>query len=73
MLSGANCMKVLRLADIIATQNGEPYAYKTRLGCCIVGPIVSNKNGEALRHNRIAVKHAITGKPLSHHFIKDPS
>ena len=66
-------MKVLKLADITATQNGEPYAYKTRLGYCIVAPIVSNKNGEALRHNRIAVKHAITGKPLSHHFIKDPS
>ena len=66
-------MKVLKLADMIATQNGEPYACKTRLGRCIFGPIVSNKNGKALRHNRIAVKHAITGKPLSHHFIKDPS
>ena len=44
---------------------------KTKLGWCIVGPIVINRNGEALRCNSIAVKDAITGKLLSHHFVKD--
>ena len=33
---------------------------------------MSNKNVEALRCNRIAVKDVITGKLLSHHFVKDP-
>ena len=65
-------MKALEPVEIIADQDGEPYAYKTKLGWCIVGPIVSNRNGEALRCNKIAVKDAITGKLLLHHFIKDP-
>ena len=65
-------MKALEPVEIIGSQDGGPYAYKTKLGWCIVGPIVSNKNGEALRCNRIEVKDAITGKLLSHHFVKDP-
>ena len=58
--------------EIIASQDGRPYAYKTKLGWCIVDPIVSNKNGEALRCNKIAVKDTFSGKLLSHHFVKDP-
>ena len=72
MLIGANCMKALEPMEIIASQDGGPYAYKTNLGWCIVGPIVSNKSGEGLSCNRIAVTDAITGKLLSHHFVKDP-
>ena len=53
-------MKALEPVEIIASQDGGPYAYKTKLGWCIVGPIVSNKNGEASRCNRIAVKDVIT-------------
>ena len=58
--------------EIITSQDGGSYAYKTKLGWCIVVPIVSNKNEEALRRNRIAVKNDITRKLLSHHFVKDP-
>ena len=58
--------------EAISSQDGVSYAYKTRLGWCIFRPVVSDKNGEALRCNRIAVKDAITGKLLSHHFAKDP-
>ena len=64
-------MKALEPVETIASQNRGCYAYNTKLGQCIVGPIVSNKNGEALRCIRIAVK-AITGKLLSHHLVKDP-
>ena len=67
MLIGANCMKALEPVEIIASQDGGAYAYKTELDWCIVGPIVSNTNGEASRYNRIAVKDVITGKHLSHH------
>ena len=66
MLVGA-----LELVKITASQDGEPYVYKTKLGLCIIGPIVSNKNGKALSCNRIVVKDAITGKLLSHHFVRD--
>ena len=37
LLIGANCMKVLEPRKIIHW--GGPYAYKTRLGWCVVGPI----------------------------------
>ena len=73
MLIGINCMKALEPVEIIASQDRGPYAYKTKLGWCIVGPIVNNKSGEVLKCNRIAVKDPITGKLLSHHFVKDPS
>ena len=71
MLIGANCLKALEPVEMITSQDGGSYAYKTKLGWCIVGPIVSNKNGDALRCNRTAVKDAITAKLLSHHFVKD--
>ena len=72
MLIGTNCMKALEPVEIIASQDGGTYAYKTKLGWCIVGPIVNNKDEEGWSCNRIAVKDAITGKRFSHHFIKDP-
>ena len=53
MLLGANCMKALEPVVIIARKDREVYAYKTKLGWCIVGD-------------------AITGKLLSHHFVRDP-
>ena len=66
-------MKALELVEITASQDGGPYAYRTKLVWCIVGPIVSDKNVEPWRWDRIAVKNAITGKHLSHHFVQDPS
>ena len=32
MLIGTNCVKALELVEIIASQDGEPYIYKTKLG-----------------------------------------
>ena len=72
VLIGSNCMKPLEPFEIIASQDGGLYAYKTKLASCIVGSIVSNKSGEILRCNRMTVKDAITRKLLSHHFVKDP-
>ena len=71
MLIGVYCMKALEPVEIIATQDEGPYAYKIMIGWCTVAPIVSNKNGETFRRNRIAAKDAITGKLLSNHFVKD--
>ena len=36
LLTGTNCMKAL---EIIPSKEDGPYAYKTLLGWCIVGPI----------------------------------
>ena len=39
LLIGENCMKALEPTRILQSQNDAPYAYKTRLGWCVVGPI----------------------------------
>ena len=39
LLIGENCMKALEPTRILQSQNDGPYAYKTRLGWCVVGPI----------------------------------
>ena len=41
LLIGANCMKTLEPMQVIASENGGPYVYITRLGWCIVGPIMN--------------------------------
>ena len=41
LLIGTNCMKALEPMQIIPSKEDGPYAYKTLLGWCIVGPIVN--------------------------------
>ena len=41
LLIGANCMKALEPLKVISSVDGGPYAYQTRLGWCIVGPITN--------------------------------
>ena len=53
LLIGANCMKALEPTKIIHSEGGGPYAYKTRLGWCVVGPI--NCIGITTSCNRVAV------------------
>ena len=39
LMVGANYMKALEPTRILQSQNGGLYAYKTRVGWCVVGPI----------------------------------
>ena len=39
LLIGANCMKALEPTRILQSQDGVPYAYKTKVGWCVLGPI----------------------------------
>ena len=68
---GANGMKALEPIEIISTSNGGPYAYKTKLGWCIVGPITSSRNNGSVKCHRIAVKDVASGKMSPHHFVLD--
>ena len=43
VLIGANCLKALEPQEVISSQGDGPYAFRTRLGWCVVGPI-SNGN-----------------------------
>ena len=44
LLIGANCMKALEPMQVIASENGGPYSYRTRLGWCIVRQIMNGDN-----------------------------
>ena len=57
LLIGGNCTRALEPVQVIANRDGGPYAMKTVLGWCIVGPIacINSRNG-SLTCNRMAVK-----------------
>ena len=67
LLIGANCVEALQPLEVIPSQQEGPYAYKTILGWCVVGPIVDEKQ-EAVSSNRIAVFQAGNRSVAKHHF-----
>ena len=68
LLIGANCTKALELIEILQSKNGRPYAFKTRLGWCVVGPVNRTKRNKA-SWNRIPVNQANT-KEVGRHFFQ---
>ena len=48
LLIGANCVKALQPLEILQSRNEGPYAFKTRLGWCIIGQ-VSNSSSSTIR------------------------
>ena len=40
LLIGANCLKALEPNKIISSRNGRPYAFRTILGQCVLGPVL---------------------------------
>ena len=48
LLTGANCVKALEHCELNASKNGGPYAFRTLLGWCIVGPMYSQNKSEKL-------------------------
>ena len=39
ILIGTNCLKALEPQEVISSQGDGPYAFKTKLGWCVVGPL----------------------------------
>ena len=66
-LIDANCMKALEPTKIIHSEGGGPYVNKTRLSCCVVGPINCISKGIATSCNRVAVRNFASSKLASHH------
>ena len=73
LLVGANCMKALEPTRIIHGEGGGPYAYKTRLGWGVVGPIDCISKGITTSCNRVAVRDIASSKLASHHFAIEKS
>eukprot|EP00112_Aurelia_sp_Birch-Aquarium-sp1_P003949 Seg1448.3 transcript_id=Seg1448.3/GoldUCD/mRNA.D3Y31 product="hypothetical protein" protein_id=Seg1448.3/GoldUCD/D3Y31 len=70
LLIGANCPLALEPHEIIPSQDGGPYAFRSCLGWCISGPIIKCvENGKAVRCNRITVTDAGSAKIADHHCV----
>ena len=65
---GANCLQALEPTQIIKSEAGGPYTYKTKLGWCILRPIGQKNDNRSLTCNKIAVKEVISNNVASHHF-----
>ena len=68
LLIGGKCMKALEPTMIFQSQDGYPYAYKTRLSWCVIGPIYCTMKDFSTSCNRVAVKDVASSKLGSHHF-----
>ena len=66
-LIGANCAKALEPIDIIPSKNDGPYALKTKLGWCIVGP-VNGTSRKKICCNRIGIRRVNTNEVGKHFF-----
>ena len=67
LLIGANCLEALEPVEVIPRQNLEPYAIRTALGWCVVGPIKAQCHN-AVSCNQIKVIKVNSGKMAEHHF-----
>ena len=68
LLIGANCLKALEPEEVISSQGDVPYAFKTKSGCCVVGPISDGSYQNKSHCNRITGEDHATGKVAKHHF-----
>ena len=73
LLIGANCIQALEPTKIVQSEGGGPYAYKTWLGWCVVGPINCISKGITTSCNRVAVRDVASSKLASHHFTMEKS
>ena len=70
LLIGSNCPKALEPMDVVASENGGPFAIKTFAGWAIVGPLhMSNKEHQSINCNRIAAKEIGSQRYFDHHYV----
>ena len=74
LLIGANCVEALKPIKVISSKTQGPYAYKTVLGWCVVGPMGVNKAKlKEMKFNNIYVHEENSVKRAKHHFaLKGP-
>ena len=69
LLIAANFLPALEPTEFIESEAGGPYAYKTKLGWCIVGPVGERNSGkETMTCNRITVREINSSTLANHHF-----
>ena len=71
LLIGANMLKALEPHEVVASDGPGPYAKRSVLGWCIVGPIETNNSRSSRCHNiglKTAATDISTDKLGTHHF-----
>ena len=68
LLIGANCARALEPVEVLPYQDKGPFAYKTLLGWCVVGPLTKTGISRSISSNGIAVRDAATSKVSRYHF-----
>ena len=67
ILIGGNCPLALEPIQVISSKDGGPYAYKTKLGWCVMGPI-HDVSSSKLTCNKIAVRNIADQSIATHYF-----
>ena len=74
LLIGANCSKALEPNKIIPSRNSRPYAFRSILGWCVVGPVQKEVDLERnLSCHRVSVTEIGSNKIANHHFVIEKS
>ena len=68
LLIGANCVCALESREVISSQNGGPYAFKTLLGWCVVGPMINQTKASKFDCNRMMLASSDIVKPGRYYF-----
>ena len=63
LLIGSNCPKAIKPREIVAGRSEDPYAVRTLLGWCIVGP--ANPSGTPMDEDSLATCNRITAKEIA--------
>ena len=74
LMIGGDNIKAIEPLEIVQSNDDGPYAKRTRMGWCIVGPIDKGSVSRDIHSNRTGITEVIqgqditTGKPMSHTF-----
>ena len=69
LLIGANCPQALEPLQIIPSQNNGPFAMKTSLGWCVIGPLRKNHGLSSLSCHHISVTNTDTETTATPAFV----
>ena len=61
LLTGANCPKALEPEEVIPSKDEGPFAYRSPLGWCVVGPLVKDAKKGSISCNRIVAQDVTSG------------
>ena len=77
LMIGGNCPKAVESLEVIRSEGGGPYAKRSQLGWCVVGPISKSSTTEEIHCNltrfRIPVKDAASNNVANHCFTSKNS